>query len=156
MPERSPLISEANTETPAREKPSARTCSVTVLPVPVAPVTRPCRLASARVRYSGFSLLPTKIVLPSSKTTAGAAAGFAAGFVVDLVVDFALWSFPSAARDFGTIVTCPATRSIAPASTGEGLRRHDGSGPIPLPPGPLARAGPARPFAIALLEFDLA
>src|SRR6476661_4737515 len=63
MPERSPLISEANTETPAREKPSARTCNVTVLPVPVAPVTRPCRLASARLRAWGLSpLMPTKIV----------------------------------------------------------------------------------------------
>ena len=47
MPERSPLMSAANTGTPAREKPSASTCSVTVLPVPVAPVTRPCRLPSA-------------------------------------------------------------------------------------------------------------
>ena len=44
MPDRSPLMSAANTGTPAREKPSASTCSVTVLPVPVAPVTRPCRL----------------------------------------------------------------------------------------------------------------
>ena len=51
MPERSPLMSAANTGTPAREKPSASTCSVTVLPVPVAPVTRPWRLASASVRY---------------------------------------------------------------------------------------------------------
>ena len=40
-PERSPLMSAANTGTPARANPSASTCSVTVLPVPVAPVTRP-------------------------------------------------------------------------------------------------------------------
>ena len=46
MPERSPLMSAANTGTPAAEKPSAITCSETVLPVPVAPVTRPWRLAS--------------------------------------------------------------------------------------------------------------
>ena len=52
MPERSPLMSAANTGTPAREKPSASTCRVTVLPVPVAPVTRPCRLPKASVRYS--------------------------------------------------------------------------------------------------------
>ena len=50
MPDRSPLISAANTGTPARAKPSARTCSETVLPVPVAPVTSPCRFASASVR----------------------------------------------------------------------------------------------------------
>ena len=45
MPERSPLMSAAKTGTPAREKPSASTCRVTVLPVPVAPVTSPWRLA---------------------------------------------------------------------------------------------------------------
>ncbi|MNL53805.1 hypothetical protein D3C87_1770800 [compost metagenome] len=32
------------TGTPSREKPCARVCSVTVLPVPVAPVISPCRL----------------------------------------------------------------------------------------------------------------
>ena len=52
IPERSPFTSAAKTATPAREKPSARTCRVTVLPVPVAPATRPCRLPSARRRYS--------------------------------------------------------------------------------------------------------
>ncbi len=36
------------------EKPSARICSVTVLPVPVAPVTRPWRLPNFRSRYSGL------------------------------------------------------------------------------------------------------
>ena len=41
-------MSAAKTGTPAAEKPSANTCSVTVLPVPVAPVTRPCRFASAQ------------------------------------------------------------------------------------------------------------
>ena len=64
MPDRSPLMSAANTGTPAREKPSAIVCKVTVLPVPVAPVTRPWRLPKARVSISGLSLLPTKI-LPS-------------------------------------------------------------------------------------------
>src|SRR5262245_60840227 len=66
MPDRSPLISAANTGTPAREKPSARTWSVTVLPVPVAPVTRPWRFAILSARYSGFSLLPTKILFVGS------------------------------------------------------------------------------------------
>ena len=58
MPERSPLMSAANTGTPAREKPSASTCSVTVLPVPVAPVTRPWRLANFNVRYWSASCSP--------------------------------------------------------------------------------------------------
>ena len=43
-------MSAANTGTPARANPSAKTCNVTVLPVPVAPVTRPWRFASDSVR----------------------------------------------------------------------------------------------------------
>ena len=45
MPERSPLMSDMNTGTPMRLNDSASDCSVTVLPVPVAPVIRPWRLA---------------------------------------------------------------------------------------------------------------
>jgi hypothetical protein len=45
MPAMSPLTSAMNTGTPAADKPSATTCRVTVLPVPVAPAMRPCRLA---------------------------------------------------------------------------------------------------------------
>ena len=61
IPDRSPLISAANTGTPARAKPSAITCSDTVLPVPVAPVTRPCRLASASASQAVCSPFPIKI-----------------------------------------------------------------------------------------------
>ena len=50
-PERSPFTSAMNTGTPKAEKPSARVCSVTVLPVPVAPATRPWRLPYFRSRY---------------------------------------------------------------------------------------------------------
>ena len=46
-PDRSPLMSATNTGTPAAESPSASTCSVLVLPVPVAPATRPCRFIMA-------------------------------------------------------------------------------------------------------------
>jgi hypothetical protein len=46
-PERSPLTSAMNTGTPIFENRSASVCSDTVLPVPVAPVMRPCRFASA-------------------------------------------------------------------------------------------------------------
>ena len=49
-------MSAANTGTPAAEKPSASTCSVTVLPVPVAPVTRPWRLASFSSTHSGHEV----------------------------------------------------------------------------------------------------
>ncbi len=45
MPERSPFTSARKTGTPARESRSARTRSVTVFPVPVAPATRPWRFA---------------------------------------------------------------------------------------------------------------
>ena len=45
MPVRSPFTSAMKTGTPSRENPSARLCRVTVLPVPVAPVIRPWRLA---------------------------------------------------------------------------------------------------------------
>ena len=45
MPVRSPLTSAMNTGTPMLENCSARVCRVTVLPVPVAPVIRPWRLA---------------------------------------------------------------------------------------------------------------
>ena len=62
-------MSAAKTGTPAFEKPSASTCRVTVLPVPVAPVTRPWRLASFSVRYSSLVLLPIRI-LPSSAMVA--------------------------------------------------------------------------------------
>ena len=42
-PETSPFTSAANTATPAADSCSAIVCSVTVLPVPVAPATRPWR-----------------------------------------------------------------------------------------------------------------
>src|SRR3954451_917647 len=61
IPDKSPFISAANTGTPARAKPSAMTCSDTVLPVPVAPVTSPCLLASASVSHAVSSPLPMKI-----------------------------------------------------------------------------------------------
>ena len=46
MPDRSPFTSAMNTGTPMLEKDSASFCRVTVLPVPVAPVINPWRLAS--------------------------------------------------------------------------------------------------------------
>ncbi len=44
-PARSPFTSAMNTGTPMRLRPSAIRCSVTVLPVPVAPAINPWRLA---------------------------------------------------------------------------------------------------------------
>ena len=49
-PVKSPLTSARNTGTPMAEKWSASTCSETVLPVPVAPVIRPWRLATAGLK----------------------------------------------------------------------------------------------------------
>ena len=62
MPVRSPLTSAMNTGTPRRLKFSASVCSVTVLPVPVAPVIRPWRLAIAGSRkHSMSSCLASRI-----------------------------------------------------------------------------------------------
>ncbi len=46
-PDRSPFTSAISTGTPAAESCSAITCRDLVLPVPVAPATRPCRLTIA-------------------------------------------------------------------------------------------------------------
>ena len=45
MPERSPFMSAMKQGTPIWLKVSARTCKLTVFPVPVAPAIRPCLLA---------------------------------------------------------------------------------------------------------------
>ena len=47
IPDRSPLTSASSTGTPASDSCPASACSVFVLPVPVAPATRPCRLSVA-------------------------------------------------------------------------------------------------------------
>jgi len=59
MPERSPFTSARNTGTPAAENCSATDCSVTVLPVPVAPATSPWRLARPRRSTCRSPLLPS-------------------------------------------------------------------------------------------------
>lgn len=63
-PATSPFTSAMNTGTPMREKPSARVISVTVLPVPVAPATRPWRLPNFGCSVTGMSSvmpLPSRI-----------------------------------------------------------------------------------------------
>src|SRR5215469_175805 len=62
MPERSPFTSAAKTGTPMRLKASAITCRVTVLPVPVAPVIRPWRLAMAG-RSARSSVVPVALAM---------------------------------------------------------------------------------------------
>ena len=62
IPDRSPFTSAANTGTPASDRAWARICRVTVLPVPVAPATRPWRLARSSRRVSGLSEKPTNRV----------------------------------------------------------------------------------------------
>ena len=60
IPDRSPLTSARNTGTPASDSCPASACSVFVLPVPVAPATRPCRLSIA----SGIRTRAVRIDLP--------------------------------------------------------------------------------------------
>jgi hypothetical protein len=55
MPDRSPLTSAMNTGTPPAEKALGQDCRVTVLPVPVAPVIRPWRLAICGSRAGSSS-----------------------------------------------------------------------------------------------------
>ena len=55
MPVRSPFTSAMNTGTPMRLKFSASVCSVIVLPVPVAPVISPWRLASSGSKWHSMS-----------------------------------------------------------------------------------------------------
>ena len=56
-PERSPFISAAKTGTPILLKVSASTCKLIVLPVPVAPVINPWRLAIFGIKQISFSSL---------------------------------------------------------------------------------------------------
>jgi hypothetical protein len=67
-PDRSPLTSAIITGTPAADSCSAITCSDLVLPVPVAPATRPCRLTVASgIRTCAVgSQAPSTTTLPSS------------------------------------------------------------------------------------------
>ena len=68
MPERSPLMSAAKTGTPWALSCSASSWSVFVLPVPVAPATRPCRLTivnGIRTAADG-SAMPSTTSAPSS------------------------------------------------------------------------------------------
>ena len=61
-----------NTGTPRREKPSASTISEMVLPVPVAPATRPWRLPYLASKVTGCSPLPIRISFTRDLLTRGA------------------------------------------------------------------------------------
>ena len=84
-PERSPLTSASSTGTPAAEHCSARFCSVLVLPVPVAPATRPWRFSVAkgmrtRADLSGASSIITAPSSSAAPSVAYPAAISAAAF----------------------------------------------------------------------------
>jgi len=68
-PDRSPLMSARNTGTPCADSCSAMTCSVLVLPVPVAPATSPCRFiadSGMRTATSGCAV-PASTAAPRSR-----------------------------------------------------------------------------------------
>ncbi len=67
-PERSPFTSAMKTGTPMREKLSASTWRVTVLPVPVAPAIRPWRLAMPGSRAHSVASF---LAMRSGSTMAG-------------------------------------------------------------------------------------
>jgi hypothetical protein len=60
IPDTSPFTSATNTGTPCAESCSAMSCSVFVLPVPVAPATSPCRviMRSATCTVAAGSIVP--------------------------------------------------------------------------------------------------
>ena len=79
-------MSARNTGTPWPESCSAMSCSVLVLPVPVAPATRPCRLSTAsgiRTGASGWAV-PSMTAAPSS--SAAPSKAYPARIVVELGV----------------------------------------------------------------------
>src|SRR5919204_2279406 len=62
-------MSATTTGTPAADSCSVSSCSVFVLPVPVAPAIRPCRLSmprSTRMRATGYAV-PSSTTEPSSR-----------------------------------------------------------------------------------------
>lgn len=69
-PERSPFTSAMTTGTPAADSCSAIPCNVLVLPVPVAPATRPWRFNVA----NGIRMRASESVLPSSTTVPNSSA----------------------------------------------------------------------------------
>ena len=68
IPERSPLMSAANTGTPFADSCSASSCRVFVFPVPVAPATRPCRFSmpSGILMWTSERSVSSSISPPSS------------------------------------------------------------------------------------------
>ena len=70
-PDRSPLMSASTTGTPAADSCSAISCSVFVLPVPVAPAIRPCRFSIA----SGTRTWASGCGLPRRPLSRGSTAG---------------------------------------------------------------------------------
>src|SRR6185503_19191193 len=114
IPDRSPLMSAANTGTPARANPSAITCNDTVLPVPVAPVTRPCRLASASDNQAVCSPFPIKIFSSVS-----------AVLLSEVAITSPLRAHRRSlvAKPHHHIASCPSIETVGAMITGVGLPR---------------------------------
>ena len=84
IPVKSPLTSAMNTGTPARLNRSAIRCSVTVFPVPVAPVMSPWRLANAGNNPISWSnpLMIGNAATGSVASTIGFVGAFVMGYPV--------------------------------------------------------------------------
>ena len=92
-PDRSPLMSAANTGTPAADSCSARSCRVFVLPVPVAPATRPCRLSMPSGIRTGtpVSVVASTISPPSSSAGPSKAYPAATAALIGSLVGWGAW-----------------------------------------------------------------
>ena len=115
MPERSPLRSARNTGTPAVENCSAISCSVLVLPVPVAPAIRPWRvaMASGSVAMGCGSQAPSWTIPPSTTVLAAGNAAFAASMTFESMVPPRVRHANGDRPTWHRATPCPAATPVA-------------------------------------------
>src|SRR4051812_22988702 len=80
-PDTSPFTSATTTGTPCAASCSAITCSVLVLPVPVAPATSPCRFIIASGTWTTASGATAPSCTPRPSTTVGPSTAYASAIV---------------------------------------------------------------------------
>src|SRR3954469_10260220 len=144
MPERSPLMSARNTGTPCAASCSAMSWRVLVLPVPVAPATRPCRLSIS----SGTRTWTSGSGAPSSSRAPSSSAGPVKAYPLRTASTWA----PAL-----LVVSVIAAPALCP---GPGVLREPNGGPAPPPEvgvdcrraavaGPVTRSGAPGPGGAA-------